>query len=271
VLDRLVEQTQPLIDDARDGGWDADEAARLAEVTEKQQEVLATTQVAPDAQASLSAAVDVSKTGAAVLEQILHPPTVIEPSVALTSTPTPEPSETPTPYASPADATPGTDASPIATEPPTSGTPVLATTEIVISAEPVETRNGVELFSVTAGSLTFLAPSSADGWKLDGAPESGVPALIKFSNQDNSSLIIINTLDGDMWWYASRNGQFDEVRMRVTKDGGTFVADRDVLRASYGSASDIPWYVMQSIALIPAPPTPTETATPPVATATAAP
>ena len=41
VLDRLVEQTQPLVDDAREGGWDPDEAARLEAVTEKQQEVLA--------------------------------------------------------------------------------------------------------------------------------------------------------------------------------------------------------------------------------------
>lgn len=280
VLNRLVEQTQPLIDDAKDGGWDSNQAARLEQVTEKQQEVLATTQVAPGAEDNLSAAVDVSKTGQVVSKQIIffgdpeRAPAVLTPSVPLTSTPTPAPTETATPVASPpADTTPGTAATQASTEPASSETPLLATKGIVISADPVETRNGVKLFSVTAGSLTFLAPSSADGWKLDGAPESGVPALIRFSNQDGSSLMILSTVSGDMYWYVSSNGRFDEVQMRITKAGGTFVTDRDVLRTGYGSASDIPWYVMQSITLIPPPPTPTATATatPPVATATGAP
>lgn len=268
VLDRLVEQTQPLVDDARDGGWDRDEATRLETITEKQQEVLsqATAQVASEAQDELSAAVDVSKTGQKVSKRILffadpgRGPIVLTPSVALT--PTPEPTEVPATSPS-AVATPGGATTPPAgaTEPVATAGPaiVLAPSKgIVISADPVETRNGVKLYSVVAGPLTFLAPGSSDGWKLDTASASGVPTLIKFSNQDSTSLLVINASNGDMYWYVANDaGRFDEVQMRIERDGGVLVADRDVLLTAYGAASDIPWYVLQSIALIPAAPAPT--------------
>ncbi len=130
-----------------------------------------------------------------------------------------------------------------------------------MSAKPAETRNSVRLYSVIVGSLTFLAPGSNDGWKLDDAPAFGVPALIKFSNQDSTSLLVINTLNGDMYWYisptGSNAGRFDEVQMRIKRVDGVFIASRSVLRTAYGDASDIPWYVLQSIAFI----TPTSTAT----------
>ena len=134
--------------------------------------------------------------------------------------------------------------------------------EVIISADPVETRNSVDLYSVVAGPVTFLVPGSNSGWKLDDAPQSGVPTLLKFSNQDNTSLIVINTTDGDMYWYVSgMGGRFDEIQMRIKQSGGIFVADRSVLRTAYGDAADVPWYVLQSIALIPPPPTATPTAT----------
>ena len=277
VLDRLAEQTQPLIDDAREGGWDPDEAARLQKVSEKQQEVLAAGQIAPDAQAKLAAVANVSKSAQEVSKRILffadpeRPPTVLTPSVPLTATPAP----TRTPVASPSsEATTGASApgagptEAAVSETPASG--VRSTNEIVISATPAETRNSVRLYTVTVGLLTFLAPGSADGWKLVDAPSHGVPPLIKFSNADDSSLIVISTVTGDMYWYIGANGHFDEVQMRIKRADGVYVADRGVLRTAYGGASDIPYYVMQSIALI-VPPAPTATATSTPAPATATP
>lgn len=139
----------------------------------------------------------------------------------------------------------------------------LPSTGVEISSTPVETRSGVELFSVAVGQLTFLAPGSGDGWRFVDASAPGVPPLIRFSNSDGTSLIVLNTVTADTYWYISQSGGFDEVQMRITRDGGVFVADRNVLRTAYGDASDIPWYVTQSIALIPSPtPAPATTAGP---------
>lgn len=277
VLDRLVEQTQPLVDDASDGGWDPDDAARLEAVTKKQQDVLAqaATQVDAAAQSQLLAALNVSKAGQAFSKDILffadpaRPPTLLSPSVPLT--PTPEPTEAPATStssgASPSGATTPADAATEPVGPAGSATVLVPSKEIVISDAPVETRNSVKLYSVVAGPVTFLAPGSSDGWRLDDAPVSGVPTLIQFANQDNTSRIIINTSNGDMYWSFAPHGggaQFDEVWMRISQaDGTVLVADRGVLRRAYGDASDIPWYVLQSIALIPPAPTATATATSP--------
>src|SRR5207244_1701854 len=56
VLDRLAEQTQSVVNDAQDGGWDASDAARLADIAEKQKIVLsdALAQVDPAAQDELA-------------------------------------------------------------------------------------------------------------------------------------------------------------------------------------------------------------------------
>jgi Domain of unknown function (DUF5667) len=275
VLGRLVEQTQPLVDDAKGGGWDPDEATRLEQVSERQQEVLAEAagQIASGAEDQLSAAVDVSKTGQEVSKQILfysdpvRPPAVLTPSVPLTSTPEPTlpPAASPTAAGTPGEATtPDTAATERSAVETPSATAVAPSKDIVISAEPAETRSSVRLYAVIVGSLTFLAPGSNDGWKMDDAPASGVPTLIKFSNQDSTSLLVINTLNGDMYWYitptGSNAGRFDEVQMRIKRADGVFIASRDVLRTAYGDASDIPWYVMQSIAFIPPAPTATATA-----------
>jgi hypothetical protein len=276
VLDRLVAQTQPLVDDAGNGGWNHDEAARLEQVSEKQQEVLAQAagQIAAEAQDQLSAAVDVSENGLQISKQILvvtdpvRNPMVLTPSVPLTPTPTPAltPVVSPSPEATPAGATTPNAAvtAPSAAETP--ATAAVPSKDVVISAEPIQTRNSVRLYSVSVGSLTFLAPGSSDGWKLDEAAASGAPTLIKFSNQDSTSLMVINTLNGDMYWYITPVGssaaRFDEVQMRIKRVDGVFIADRAVLRTAYGDASDIPWYVLQSIAFIPPTPTATASSTP---------
>ncbi len=278
VLDRLVRQTQPLIDDAKDGGWQADEAARLDNVSKKQQEVLAdaSAQISPDAQQQVTAVTNVSNAAHDVSKRILffvdpdRPPAVLTPSVPLTATP---------PATQTAVATPSTEATQGASTPggsgatePAASTPVNAapTNEIVMSDKPEETRNGIKLFRVTVGSLTFLAPGSGDGWKLVDTPSKGLPPLIKFANADDTSLITISTVTGDMYWYIGQKGHFDEVQMRIKQRNGTFVADRSVLRTAYENASDVPWFVLQSIALLPPPPTPTATSTA-TATSTVAP
>lgn len=279
VLDRLVEQTQPLIDDAKDGGWLPGEAARLELVSEKQQEVLqqASARIAPEAQDRLADVADVSKSAREVSQRILffadpaRPPAVLTPSVLLALTPTPKPTETPvtTPPAQPDDASsPTPDPSGAAASETPSG--VVAPQDIVIGSTPAETRNGVKLYAVTIGQVTFLAPGSSAGWKLVDAPETGVPALIKFANRDDTSLMIISTATGDMYWYIVQNGHFDEVQMRITRDGSIFVADRGVLRTAYGDASDIPWYVLRSIIRIAPTATAAAATATPVASNTAA-
>jgi hypothetical protein len=278
VLDRLAQQTQPLIDDAKDGGWAPDEAARLANVSQKEQEVLsaAATQIAPDAQDELANVAGVSKSAQVVSKQILffsdpeRPPAVLTPSVPLTATPEPTRTSVATPSAETTEnaSTPDTEAT--ETTAPVAG--IAPTNSVEMSGKPEETRNGVKLYRVTAGSLTFLAPGSGDGWKLVDAPSKGIPPIIKFANQDNTSLITISTVTGDMYWYIGQNGHFDEIQMRIKERSGTFVADRAVLRTAYENASDIPWFVLSSIELLPPPATPTATATATsTATATAVP
>jgi hypothetical protein len=113
--------------------------------------------------------------------------------------------------------------------------------------------------------LTFLAPGAAtDGWHLvfDDTPQ-GVPTLVKLSNSDGTSLVTLNALNGDMYWYVNRNGRFDEVQMRIQKHDGTiYVADQEVLNAAYGDASNIPYYMLTTIALADDTPMPVPTDTP---------
>jgi hypothetical protein len=274
VLDRLVETTQPLVEDARQGDWDLDEAARLQGITQTQGLVLTDgdTKIDPAAGVELQQAEEIAKTGAIFATQLIYqdparPPAVLTPSIPLTNTAIPtndiEPPATETPE-------------PTATEGSGDVTPVATTTPIGISfdqSKPVQTRNSVKLYQVTAGKLTFLAPGAAtEGWHLvfdDTLP--GVPTLVKLSNGDGTSLVTLNVRNGDMYWYINANGRFDEVQMRIQKQDGTVnVADRDVLTAAYGDASDIPYYMLTTIALAPDDtPTPSPTDTPAAAPVTA--
>jgi DNA-directed RNA polymerase specialized sigma24 family protein len=72
VLDRIVEQTQPLINGA-DDGWDTSDVARLKAVADREQQALidAKAQVDPEAQDNLEQAAVVSKQAADVAGRIL--------------------------------------------------------------------------------------------------------------------------------------------------------------------------------------------------------
>lgn len=295
VLDRLVEQTQPLVEDAAAGGWQSDDVARLQSLAETQKQALAEAapQVAPEATDKLVHAVDVSNSGVDVSTKLIfqdpaRQPAVVTPHVQLTpthpvSTPTTLAESTTTPEASttPAEGETAT----VATETPA---PTATPSGIIIDATPFETRNNVRLYHVVAGSLSVLVPGPEEGWSLvsGGVTEgNGLPTLLKFASAidapsaGNSSLVVINTLNGDMYWLVNRNGKVDEVQMRITKGNGVFIADRDLLRSAYGDAANIPLYILDSIELAPEA-TPTATATvvnttpassQPAATRTAAP
>ncbi len=72
VIDRLVEQTQPLVDDAG-SEWNSEDLARLESVAEHEQLALkqAKEQVHPDAQDELAAAQDLSRQAIALSNEIL--------------------------------------------------------------------------------------------------------------------------------------------------------------------------------------------------------
>lgn len=287
VLDRLVEQTQPLVDDAQGGDWGTDDVARLQELAETQKQALheAEPQIAPDAQDELAQAVDVSKNGVDVATRLIfadpvRPPTVLTPHVKLTPT---RSVSTPMILA-PSTATPEASSAPTNGETPvaTVETPIAVptTAAIVISATPFGSRNNVRLYQVTAGSVMVLVPGAEDGWFLIDAAGNGVPQLLRFANKPgapsvaDSSMVVLNTLNGDMYWEVNRGGRVDEVQMRITKSNGIFVVDRDILRSAYGDAANIPLYILDSIEVA-SEATPTAAATPraeatPAATSTAA-
>jgi hypothetical protein len=130
---------------------------------------------------------------------------------------------------------------------------VLPSDEVVIADQPIVDYNGVQLYTLQAGQLKILAPGSTNGWYLDNLPSTGVPPLIRLRTQDQSAMLVISTVTGDMYWFYNPPGssQYDEIQMRVTRDGATFIVDPSVLRASYGSAAEIPLLVLQSITLLP--------------------
>jgi hypothetical protein len=277
VLDRLVEQTEPLIEDAEEGGWDADEAARLKEVSAKQAEVLvqAEPNVAPAAQEQLAAAIDVSNDGQAVAQKLLlsdpeRPPTVIEPSVQLSPTPDPEGSP---PVLVPVTITPeaGTPAAEPTATPSDAPSPEPTPDGVAIGDEAVVARNSIDLYPLSAGRLRALVPGTESGWYMLSEPGDGLPPLVRLTNHegavlpeiDGASLIVMNPRNGDMYWYIFHNGRTDEVQMRLRKDGRTLIADENLLRATYGDAAEIPLYVLESIEIVAAPtPTPEPTETP---------
>jgi len=269
VLDRLVEQTKPLVEDAGPN-WNTDDVARLHTLAEREQAALkqAEPHVDPAAQDALAQARDLSKEAVVRSDSILvaRPDSaarVVTPNVPLaalteaTSTPEP-PTDTPEASAS-GSSTP--EVSPTTTATP-SGVHVDETPEI--------TRGKVSWIRLAAGRFTTLIPSLADGWTISGMDVAAgpvpAPSLIKLTNANGTSLITFNVKTGDMYWFIARNGRFDEVQMRIQRaDGEIVVADPDYLQLVYGDAAKIPLYVMDHIEVAPEPtptPEPAASATP---------
>jgi hypothetical protein len=267
VLDRLAQQTQPLIDDAA-AGWDTEAIARLKAVAEREQIALqqAKEHVDAGAQDEFAQAADVSKQAADVAGQILvaRPdalPQVIKGTLPLGETPSPvPPSATPEASATPGAGSP-TAAAPTRTSPAGNG--------IVVEPTPVRQRGGITWNRLVVGRFTTLIPSEEDGWHVTSDGAGASPSLVKLSNVDGTSLVTLNPRTGDMYWFIAHTGRFDEVQMRLRQpDGETLVADRVQLRSLYGDAAAVPLYVLANIELQPVPPEPTDT---PTSTATPTP
>lgn len=267
VLDRMASQTAPLVEAVDKGELDAGDLKKFASVVEKQKSVLAMAegQVAPNAQAQLEQAKDVSATGVEKVVVALRNsqpdvPFVITPVVLLTETPRAESTATPTPTAT---STESPDASPTS-EPDPATTPEPAPTGVVITPVDDDVSFGVAWTRITVGRLSVLIPSDASGWQLSGDLTSAKPSIIRLTNADGTSIITINARNGDIYWFTVKNGVFDEVQLRGQRDGQTFVADQDIVRLLYGSASDIPLYILRNLDIAPEPePTPEPTKGPP--------
>jgi len=98
--------------------------------------------------------------------------------------------------------------------------------------------------------VTTLIPSPDDGWSMGGIATA--PVLLHLRNATGTSLIALNTTNGDMYWFINRGDRFDEVQMRIQQaDGQVLVADRDYLRAVYGADAEIPLFVLENLQLQP--------------------
>lgn len=274
VIDRLVQQTQPLIDDAG-AGWDTQDVARLESVVERQKTALsvAQPQLDPDAQAAAAAAVDLTQKGVVVTNEILsqrpdRAPAVVTPSVPLSLQPTVTSTEQPptdTPLASPTAEPSSSTAVPSAT-PRTSQTPAPALTPggttIGVGQTPEGTRGGIIWVRLVVGRLTTLIPSNSNGWTIVGIDVADgprpAPSLVRLSNADGTSLVTINPRNGDMYWFITRGNLFDEIQMRMQQpDGSVNVIDEEYIKTVYGDAAEIPIYILRQIELAPVPtPTP---------------
>ncbi len=266
VLDRLSDQTAPLVAAAENHELDDGDLERLRAVTEKQQEVLAEAapQVAPEAQPQLAAAIAQAEQGSVIVAvaRVNKPqPAVITPDVPLSSI------VTQTPTSEPAEASATTEGGGPAASPTVSPTP--ARTNLVVDPEPVDIENGVSWVRLAVDRFTTLIPLEADGWRIAGLDVNdgpvAAPHLIRLANAENTSLITINPRNGDMYWFIAINGVFDEIIMRQTRGGEVFVADRAVLQRLYGNAVDVPLFVLDNIVITPEP---TPTAVPRTATPT---
>jgi hypothetical protein len=284
VLDRLVEQTKPLVNDVREGDWDPSDAARLQEISRTQRRVLkdadAQAKIAPDAAAQLQAAEDVSKDGVAATTSLLfndpqRPPVVVTPGIEVAPTNTSVPTIIALPSSTPSPETTPAEGDPITT--PTAGIPTEVTIpsdgdDILINPKAAAHRANVDYYELRAGRLKMLVPGPESGWYLDSTQDVISPTLLRYARVDGSGFMVISKLTGDLYWFAQHNGTFDEVQMRVTKNGIVHVADRDVVDAAYGDLANVPLFVLDSIELLPAAtPTPEPTDTPaatPTATST---
>ena len=272
-LHRLAAQTQPLVDEA-DSSWDSNDLTKLQEVSDAQKQALALAepQVEPAAQDELAEAKQVAQTALVKSTSELvkqGPPLVLTPTLKLTSTSEPEESATPPPQTTPTAGLVFTGGTPTGAEPTNPPPPTATSTATPLPpisvGTPVEAALGVTWIRVAVGQMSALMPSQKDGWYIQGvniADENiPMPTLLHLSNIDATSLVTINTRNGDVYWLIAHDGRFDEVQLRIDKDGEVLVVDRDIVRAAYGELASIPLYILDSIVITPPPPT----ATPPPA------
>jgi hypothetical protein len=265
VIERLQDQTEPLAADL--DSLDKDELERVRSIAADSEAALerAKPQVKAEAQPLLAEVQAFAReagieAGVRAINSTTPSP-VITPNVLLTTaepTGTPEPTETPDASATSGDETP---------EP----SPTPARVGVVVDQTPVGIAQGVTWVRIAVGRFSTLIPSPDDGWTIAGVnPALGTsttPNLVSISNTGGTQIITMNPRNGDVYWFVSVNGVFDEVQLRSERDGQTFVADRELLTRLYGPLTDIPLYVLDHIEFAPEPTpqpskTPSSTATP---------
>ena len=266
VIDNMAEQTEKLVADLDEDKLDEDDLERLSSVALKQQAVLevAKPNVPADGNDQLARAQQISQDAVLLsitrLAERSEGPIHITPAIPLIETETPEASETPAPTDTPE----GVPTEGAPTQEPTFAPPTAEPTPVrsVVSVDPspVAGPGDVEWLRLAVGRFTTLIPSTKHGWTVAGVNSDGVgPAgtLIKLSNIDGTSLVTINPRNGDTYWYILANGVFDQIELRLTRDGQVLVVDPAVVRRLYGAAAEIPLHITSSIEFLPEPtPTP---------------
>ena len=239
VIDRLKEQTAPLGEDL--DALDSGELARVRAIAEKSKTVLdeATPQVAPAALLALAETKQIVEDAALGALVRIDGPRVIPPQIAL---PAAEATETPGPTETSDGRTP-------------TATPAGSGTGIEVDPEPAGVDLGVTWMRIVVGRFSTLIPSGADGWQVAGVNTAGGsgPTLVRISNADGTQIISFNPRNGDAYWFVAINGVFDEVQLRMERDGQMFIADRALLEGLYGSLAEIPLYIVDHIEIEPEP------------------
>jgi len=261
VIRDLNKHTQVIASQIEKAKLDQGELQRVQEITERTAAALPNAKVAPEAEpvraAVLEAASDLFIAAGVAAAQDPRRPVVLTPTRPFetpeaTDTPAPSPTDTPAPTEDPGP--------PPAT--PTSPPPTPERGGLSVDATPVGVDIGLTWMRLAVGRLTTLIPSEKDGWRVAGVNVSQgstpAPTLVRITNQDNTQTIAINPRNGDMWWYVSVNGIFDEVQVRAERDGQVYVVDRELLRRLYGALADVPLYVLDNMEFLPdSTPTPT--------------
>jgi hypothetical protein len=246
VIDRLRDQTAPIIEDLEK--LDTGELARVYAITQKSNTVLdrASAQVAPEAQPALEEVRALVKAGAVQSGEMLvntGPGAVLTPQVPLA---TPEPADTPEP----------TETAPAGPETP-EASPTPARRGLDVDPTPAGVDRGVTWIRIAVGRFNTLIPSEADGWRIVGVNSTDgsgpAPMLVRLSNADGTQLITINPRNGDTYWFVAIDGVFDEVQLRITRDGEAFVVDRDLVTRLYGPLTVVPFYILDHIEIAPEP------------------
>ncbi len=187
----------------------------------------------------------------------------------LPALPSPEPTEATagTPTSTPMAGTP-TSAPPGDTATPRPVVPEITPIPGALIVAPVENENaaGVTWNLVVIGRLSLQVPAQSSGWKMLGLEVdpygiASAPFLLRLANADFSTIVVVNTQNGDTYWDQDVNGVFQESVVRRSDGPILWQATRDELVAFSPANADIIFHIVNSIVLSP-PPTATPTLTP---------
>lgn len=280
-LGRMTGETASLVEDIDTTSWKVEDVRRVSELAERQETVLAQVEplVKPEARQVLEEAETVSREAK---ERVIQALAVLEapkgePAGVLPGEPTAtaEPEGTATAEAT-ASATPspteptgeeGAAPAPTATPTPTPVPPLEPVPgRVVRGPAPDDHTAGLEWMQLVVDRLSLRVPSASAGWFLAGLQfgrddTASAPSLLRLMNISGTSIVVVETDSGDVWWYVFDGQLFQEVTLRrLLPDGGVEIVDASSLRSVYPGQAEIILHLLESIDL--APPTPTPTATP---------